>query len=270
MDIWQAVLLGIIQGITEWFPVSSSGHLVLTKHFLGIEPSLFFDVFVHFGSALVVLIIFRTEVKNVIAAFFSALKDLPEDGRRAFFKTADRKLSLFIIVASIPTGLIGLLVSYYYEGFLSDPFWVGIALLLTGIVLMSTKGVKGDKREREMTFLDSILVGVMQGIAAIPGVSRSGFTISTSVHRGLNRDLAVRYSFLLFLPAITAAGLLKASSLTSTSTENMLPVLIGTISAVIVGYASIKALLKLIEQGKFYMFSFYCFAVGTILVYLSA
>ncbi|MFO7990768.1 MAG: undecaprenyl-diphosphate phosphatase [Thermoplasmata archaeon] len=270
MNIWQAVLLGIIQGITEWFPVSSSGHLVLTKHFLGIEPSLFFDVFVHFGSALVVLIIFRKEVKNVIASFFSALKDLPVEGGNAFFKTADRKLSLFIILASIPTGLIGLLVSYYYEGFLSDPFWVGAALLLTGIVLISTKGRRGHKSEKEMTSLDGILVGIMQGIAAVPGISRSGFTISTAIHRRLDRDLAVRYSFLLFLPAITAAGLLKASSLTSSSTENLIPIFIGTVTAVIVGYVSIKTLLKLIEKGKFYMFSFYCLAVGTVLVYLSA
>ena len=269
MEIWQAVLLGIIQGITEWFPVSSSGHLVLTKHFLDIEPSLFFDVFIHFGSAIVVLFIFRKDVKDVIVSFFSALIESPESGLKAFTKTGKRKLATYIIIGSIPTGIIGLLVSIYYEGFFSDPIIVGIALLVTGIVLLTTKDKDGKKTEEYMDTKDALSVGFMQGLASIPGISRSGFTISASLDRGIERETAARYSFLLFLPAITAAGILKITDLPKGENPDLMILMIGTITAMLVGYITIKALLALIRKGEFYKFSIYCFAVGIIVILLS-
>lgn len=267
MEIWQAVLLGIIQGITEWFPVSSSGHLVLSKNYLGIEPSLTFDVFVHFGSAAVILFIFRKEVKRVLVAFFSSVAESKEEGLSSFTKTSYRKLALFIIIGSIPTGILGLIISGFYEGPLSEPLFVGTALLITGLVLITTKFYHGERPQNDMNTMDALIIGTMQGLAAVPGISRSGFTISSSLIRGLKREVAARYSFLLFLPAITAAGLLKLNDLGSTSIEYV-PLLIGTATAMLVGYITIKALLSLIQKGKFYAFSIYCFIVGMLVIIL--
>ncbi len=264
MNIVQAVILGIIQGITEWLPVSSSGHLVLAKYYLDLEPSLTFDVFLHFGSAAVVLIIFRKEVHAVLSAFFAAVKDLPAQGSSAMMNTPERRLAFLIIAASIPTGIIGLTISYFYEGILSEPRTVGMALLVTAGVLLSVRGKAGTRKAKDLNLTDAFIVGTMQGMAAIPGISRSGFTISGGLLRGIDRRVAVRYSFLLFLPAILAAGLLQARKMTGDI--DIVPIAIGVITAMIVGYITIIALLKLIEKGWFHYFAIYCVAVGSFLI----
>ena len=264
MNILQAIILGIIQGITEWFPVSSSGHLVIAKYYLDLEPSLSFDVFVHFGSAAVVLLIFRKEVHAVITAFFAALKDLPTHGTSAMMNTPERRLAFLIIIASIPTGIIGLTISYFYEGILSEPRTVGMALLITAVVLLSTRSKLENRGAKDMNMVDALLIGTMQGMAAVPGISRSGFTISSGLLRGIDRRVAVRYSFLLFLPAILAAGLLQARDITGDMDH--IPIIVGVITAMIVGYITIIALLKLIERGWFHYFAIYCVTVGTFLI----
>ncbi len=266
MNLWQAVVLGIIQGITEWLPVSSSGHLVLGKHFLGLEPSLAFDVFLHFGSAAVVLLIFRKEVITVITVFVNALDDLPSVGIKAFTTTPERRLGVLIILACIPTGIIGLIVSHYYEGVLSEPRTVGIALLVTSVLLAMCRNRRGTRGTRDLNSLDALVVGTLQGIATIPGISRSGSTISGGILRGINRQVAVRYSFLLFLPAILGSGLLKARHLSGG--EELLPLTVGVITAMVVGYFTIKALLKVVEKGWFHYFAIYCGALGLILLFM--
>ncbi len=267
MNLWQAIVLGIIQGITEWLPVSSSGHLVLSRHYLGLEPSLAFDVFLHFGSAAVVLFIFRKEVYTVITVFINALDDLPSKGLSAFTITPERRLAISIIIASIPTAIFGLVISRYYEGILSQPRSVGIALLITSGILMMNRNKRGVRTTGDLNVPDALVIGTLQGIATIPGLSRSGFTISGGILRGINRQVAVRYSFLLFLPAILGSGILKASNLSGG--DDLFPLLIGVMTTMIVGYFTIKALLKLIERGWFYYFAIYCGLMGVILLIIT-
>ena len=248
MKILQVVFLGIIQGVTEFLPISSSGHLVIFQSFLEVSEGLTLDVFLHFGTLLAVVIVFREDIAGMITL-------------RAKYK----KLTYYVILGSVPAGVIGILFEDIFEELFSTVTVVGFALLVTGILLWISDRMKDEERNlKDMKLSDAVVVGLAQAFAIIPGISRSGSTIVGGLFKGLNRQLAAKFSFLLSVPVIGGATLLEAKNLITEGFGNItfLELFAGTLSAVIAGYFSIKLLLKLITQEKLSIFAYYCWAVG--------
>jgi len=270
MNIYDAIILGIIQGITEWLPVSSSGHLVIAQELMGLDVPIFFDVMVHLGTLLVVLWVFRKDVWDIIVGFFQMIFDMARGV--PFSKAAEapeRKLSVLVIVGTIPTAIIGYIFKDPLEALFSNLLAVGVALLFTGSYLFFTKKVNPE-RPREigkMTMKDALIIGTLQGVAIIPGVSRSGSTIATGLFAGLDKELATRYSFLLFIPAILGATILQSGAVISgEETIQWVPTIAGTLTAMVVGYFAIQALFRIIRERKLHLFSYYCWVVGAAVI----
>jgi len=262
MSLSHAIFLGIVQGLTEFLPISSSGHLVFFQSLFGMkEPQLFFDVMLHFGTLLAVVIYFRRDIGGIIRGIGSTVtgKRKNEEGIRLFF---------LIFIASIPTGLMGFLLKDWFESLFSRPGIVGGMLLITGSILWLTRWVKReDRRLDKMRWIDAILIGVAQGIAIIPGISRSGATISMGLFCGLNRELAGRFSFLLSIPAILGAMFLELWKVSSM--PELQAVSIGTAMAFLAGFLSLAFLMKVIQMGKIYNFSYYCWGIGVVMIFLA-
>jgi undecaprenyl-diphosphatase len=251
MDILDVILLAVVQGITEWLPVSSSGHLVLTQHFLGLSPPLIFDVLLHFGTAFVVFVVFWDDIKAILKAI-----------AKGDFTSEEGKLALLILIGSIPTAFIGLFLNDFIESLFLNIQAVGGALLVTGVVLFLTKDRTG---EREPSYRDGILIGLAQGAALVPGISRSGSTIGVGMLLGIERQKAARFSFLLMLPAVLGAGFLEAGDINSSEIGLDLMIL-GVLVSVIVGYISLQYLLRVITAGRFHLFAYYCWALGVLVL----
>ena len=255
MDIFQAILLGILQGITEWLPVSSSAHLALAQQLMNLQVPVAFDILLHVGTLAAVVIYYW---KKLLAILLAAL--------RLNFKSGEGKTALLIIVGSIPTALIGFAFKDFFESMFSSPVLIGAALILTGFVLFSTKFFSG---KRKPAFPDAIIMGIAQGIAVAPGISRSGWTISAGLARGLEKEKAADFSFMLSIPALIGATLLEGRNIAFAGIDWGV-VAVGVLVAAAVGYISIAILLKLIKRGDFHLFAFYCWAVGLAAVILGA
>jgi undecaprenyl-diphosphatase len=258
----QAIFLGIVQGLTEFFPVSSSGHLVFFQSLFGIkEPPIFFDVMLHVGTLLAVVVYLRREILQIIQGLGAALQGKSEgrDGLRMF---------LWMVIASIPTGLMGIVLKDWFESVFSQPRFVGYMVLVTGLILWLTRWVKREGKDiRKMRWLDALLIGIAQGVAILPGISRSGSTISAGLFLGLDRVLAGKFSFLLSIPAILGAALLESRKIGSAGDVGT--ILMGTAVAGVVGYFSLKILMKIISIGKVSHFSYYCWAMGVLMLLLA-
>ncbi|ACL69631.1 undecaprenyl-diphosphatase UppP [Halothermothrix orenii] len=256
MEIFKVIFLGIIQGLTEFLPISSSGHLVLFQELLGINTDqITLDVFLHFGTVIPVLIIFWDDVRDII-----------------FFKKEKRWLTILILVGIIPTGIIGILFEDFFANLFSSVKTVGFMLLVTGFLLyLSEKLSNYNKELKEMQYHNALIVGVAQGMAIIPGISRSGSTIVASLLQGFDRDAAARYSFLLSAPVIFGAGLVELKDALSTGLEQLtwLSIIIGTIFAALSGYFAIKYLLYILRKGKLTVFAYYCWIVGIMIIILA-
>lgn len=249
----KAILLGAIQGLTEFLPVSSSGHLVLFRNILNFHDGLLtFEVLLHFGTALAVIIVFWQDIKKLFN----------------FKDPQQRHFLMLLIVGTIPAGLMGIFLEDYIESLFSSTALVGLMLIVTGLILFfSSKFYKGDKGITDIRFVDALIIGIAQGIAIIPGISRSGMTIVAALSRRINRELAAKYSFILSLPVILGAGVYRSRLLfSSTTAGNFLPLLLGTLAALTVGYFAIKILNKLIIQGRLHYFSYYCWFVGLVVI----
>jgi len=247
----QAVILGIVQGITEWLPISSSGHLVIFQQFFGLDVPVFFDILLHVGILGVVFVFFRKDILKLIKAIIH--RDFQSEYGRLF---------IFIFFGSIPTAIIGLVFHKLLISFFSNILVVGIALIATGTFLFFCER-REDKKE--LTIQESLLIGLAQGLAIIPGISRSGSTIGIGLLRGINRDKLVRFSFLLSVPAIFGAGLFESRNIVFSQIE-WFPFLSGMIVSGIVGYFSLKFLIRFIKERKLKWFSYYCWIVGIGLV----
>jgi len=260
MNISQAIFLGIVQGLTEFLPISSSGHLVFFQSLFGMEePQLLFDVMVHFGTLFAVIIYFRRDLLGIIRGIGSSITG-EKNGEGA-------KLLFLIIIASIPTGFMGLLCKDWFETLFSKPTIVSVMLLITGSILYLTRWAKKEKRFLgKMRWSDAILIGIAQGIAIIPGISRSGATISMGLFCGLNRELAGRFSFLLSIPAILGATFLEIRKVQSVSEISLS--LIGMVVAFGVGLLSLTVLMRIIKTGNISNFSYYCWAIGLLMLFL--
>ncbi len=259
MTYLQALLLGVIQGLTEFLPISSSGHLVIGQHFLGLrQPELFFDVSVHFATLIAVLVYFRSEVLKLVRGAF-----IPRE-------TAGRKTLLLIILGTVPAVIVGFTLNRFMESAFGSPKMASVMLLLTGVILLTTIPARPrGKKLWSLKWLDAVLVGIAQAAAIMPGISRSGATIAASLHLGIERDDAARFSFLLSIPAILGAAVYEGKDVSAVSSDQLLVVLTGMLAAGIVGYAAIHIMLKIVSQGRLHFFAPYCIALGMIVFFLT-
>ncbi|MFA5365131.1 MAG: undecaprenyl-diphosphate phosphatase [Candidatus Bathyarchaeia archaeon] len=247
----EAVILAIIQGLTEWLPVSSSGHLVITQKLLGISPPLLFDAMLHVGTVVVVLFVFRKDIWNILRAVAKREFDTPQG-----------KLALYIIIGSVPIGVLGFVFSDFFEALFDNLPAVGLALLITGCVLFVSEKKVGN---RKIGILDSVLVGLAQAAAIIPGISRSGVTVSAGLLRGIDKTTVFRYSFLLSVLPIIGATLFELKDL-STANVDIAQLFIGTFVSMVVGYVALKALRRVVISEKFHLFAYYCWAAGVLVI----
>jgi len=250
MDIYHAVILGIIQGITEFFPISSSGHLVILQNLFGLEePQMAFDIFLHIGTSAAVIIFFR---KDILGLF-----------------RGDKKTLSLILIATIPTFIIGFFFKDAVEGFFRSVRIAGYMLIVTGIWLGLASRISHirEGKKKELGPANSVMIGISQGVAVIPGISRSGATIATAMLLGIDKEKACRFSFLLSLPAILGAAALKAHKIsTHLASAEMLSYLAGGVVAMCAGLAAIKILLVMVRSDRFYFFSVYCLAAGILVL----
>ena len=270
MNPLQAVILGIIQGLTEFLPVSSSGHLVLFQHLFGLEePELFFNISVHMGTLAAVIIFFWQEIRSVLTSVirFPGMLSRKEVTLGHIWEDEELRLAALIIIGSVPTAIIGLLFHRVAERLFSSVFLVGCALILTGILLLLTRWLPKDGKEiREFSIVDALVIGVMQGLAIIPGISRSGSTIATGLFLGLDKETAARYSFLLSIPAIVGAEILSLKDVSFQAFD--IVTLLGTLTAGVVGYGALTLLLYILKRGQLHFFVPYCWLVGVAAITL--
>ncbi len=245
MNIFQAVVLGIIQGITEFLPVSSSGHLVLFQKLFRIqEPTMFFDVVLHIGTLIPVFIIFWDKIFALIKKPF-------------------QKYSYLIIAATLPAVIVALLFGDQIENLFDSGKFLAPAFIFTGIILLYADKAANKKNDENISFGDSLAIGFMQAVAIIPGVSRSGSTISASLACGLNKNSAAKFSFILSIPAIIGAAVLQLKNVIANQNFSFsAPIIFGFIAAIFSGYLSIKFMLKLINESKLKFFSYYVFTLA--------
>ncbi len=272
MEPLQAILLGIIQGLTEFLPVSSSGHLVIFQHLFGLkEPELFFDISVHLGTLAAVIIFFWKEIRAIIIAIlrFAGMYFKKEVSFSYIYENIDSKLALLIVVGTIPTAILGLLFHKVEDLIFSSVVLVGFMLLLTGFLLFGTRWVKkvGKGIER-FSIKDALIIGLMQGIAIIPGISRSGSTIAVGLLLGLNRETAAKYSFLLSIPSILGAGVLSLKDISAYPAFTLTASLIGTFTSCIVGYSALRLLVYIVKKGRIHIFAPYCWFAGLMALML--
>jgi undecaprenyl-diphosphatase len=264
LSIIDAVLLAILQGFTEFLPVSSSGHLVLMQELLNLhDPQMIiFDVFVHFGTLISVVFVFWKDLLEILQSFVKAFTAVRL--KKEYEKTEYFQLGIAIIIGSIPAGIIGLLYRHQIEAAFTDPKLVAMNLVITGLILFLTrlsKPIQGKKVGLAAAFI----IGIAQAVAILPGISRSGSTMSTALYLKISPMLAARFSFLLSVPVIAGAALLEGYKLFKYGgTLGTLPFVVGTAVSAIAGYFAIKVLLKIMEKGKFSWFAFYCLTIGIL------
>lgn len=250
VTVFQAIILGLVQGITEWLPVSSSGHLVIFQQLFGLQVPVLFDVLLHLGTLLVILLVFWRDILGILEAIL-----------RLDFKSEYGRLFLFIVVGSIPTLFIGLVFHELLVSFFSNLLVVGIGLIITGTLLFFCERKIGNKELNEKS---SLVIGISQGIAIIPGISRSGSTIGTGLLLGIDRDKVTRFSFLLSIPAVIGAALLEAKNFVWSDFQ-LLPLLVDVFVSSVVGYLSLKFLLRFVKERRLRLFSRYCWLVGILI-----
>lgn len=274
MSVLHAVLLGIVQGVTEFLPISSSGHLAIAEHLLGVQGASeipeFFDVLLHLGTLVAVFIAYWSDIYAMILEFFRGVGDLIHHSTPNRIPPA-RRMILLIIVGTLPLFLV-LPVKDRIEALSDSMIFVGCALLFTGCMLFfCDRAAKGRKTEKSARLTDVLLVGVAQAVATCPGVSRSGMTITTGCLMGFERSFAVRYSFLMSIPAILGANLLAVKdALEAGIVWKEVPVyLAGVVVAAVVGYGCIRLLHFIASKGRFGVFAYYCWAVGAMVVALT-
>lgn len=272
MTYLSAVLMGILQGIAEFLPISSSGHLALFQHFFGMEnfeeTQMFFSVMLHFGTFISVCIYYFQDVLEMICEFFLMIRDLftPRGRRSAHQPPAARRLVLLVIVATLPLFLV-LPVMDFVEEATQSVTVVSCLLLVTGFLLFfSDRLARGRKNEKSALLRDAVLVGLAQCVGTLPGISRSGVTISAGLMRGFSRTFAVRFSFLMSLPAVLGATILELKDALEVGVApELIPVCgVGMLVSCVVGYFAIRLVNVLSNKGKFGAFAWYCWLAGIV------
>lgn len=285
MPIWKAIILGIIQGAAEFLPISSSGHLVIVKEILGVNlesGGIFFDVMLHLGTLFAIFVAFWRDIKHLIVEGVHILGDIfcnigraisnlfgGEYAYRKIIRSSYRKMVVLIIVSTIPTGIIGVFLSDVIEMANSIVLIPGICLLITSMFLLIADAADlGEKRPKESTYLNAGVIGIAQGLATMPGISRSGTTITACLLCGFDKKYAVKYSFIMSIPAVLGAVVLELKDIGnfSMASQDIISCVVATIVAAIVGYLSICFMMRLIRGKKYKYFAIYCAILGLIAI----
>ncbi len=260
MTLLLAVALGLVQGLTEFLPVSSSGHLVLGAHLLGLhEPQVLFDLALHMGTLLATIAFFRSSFLAMAREGTSAVDALRQKRpyREIVKLWPNAHLLVLVVLGSVPTAVIGVAFKDYFESLFAEPRWAAGMLLVTAALLLVTSWVRGRGRDiTAMRVSDALLIGLAQGLAIVPGISRSGSTIACGLLLGLDRELAARYSFILSVPAILGAFVLKAAEASSEHLD-VSAVLLGFVVAAVSGLFALAVLMPVVRRGRIYLFAFY-------------
>ena len=268
MTLLSSILLGLIQGVAEFLPISSSGHLAIAEHLLGMsgtKPPEFFDVLLHLGTLLAVFVAYWGDIRDMVVEFFGGVRNLVHHTTPTPVPPA-RRMILLIIVGTLPLFVV-LPIKDLVEGLADSMYFVGGALIVTGFLLFASDRVKkGRKTERNATLVDVLLVGVAQAVATCPGISRSGTTITAGCFVGFERKFAVRYSFLMSIPAILGANILSLKDAFEAGIIwAEVPIyLVGVAVSAVVGYGCIRLLKMIADKGKFGFFAYYCWAAGAL------
>lgn len=268
MEYIKAALIGLIQGLTEFLPVSSSGHLVLAQQALGIEmPGITFEVFLHLGTLLSVFWVFRERIINILKSFLALFR---KSEWARFSSSGDRRFGICLIIASIPTAIIAFLLSDWMEKAFDTPLFVGIALAVTGGMLWLADSLPGGNKDIAKTsHLDAVIIGVFQGIAIFPGISRSGATISGALFRKLDKRTAAEFSFLLSIPAILGGALVEVVKVFREGADaafNWLFYAVGVSVAAIAGIVAIRFFIRLLVRDRLRIFAVYCWIISIIVL----
>lgn len=286
MNFFQSIVMGIVQGLTEFLPVSSSGHLAIFKHILNIETDtgILFDVLLHLGTLLAIFFVYFKDIKELIVEGCKLIADVfinfvtwimnfgSKAEPRPYRKVVDspnRKFVVLVILSTIPTAIIGVIGGDIVEVASETLIVPGICLLITSVLLLIADGVKhGRKKISDVTYTNGFVLGICQGIATLPGISRSGTTITACLLSGFERSLAVKYSFIMSIPAVLGAAVLELKDIgtVSVGAGEWASYIVGMLVAAVVGYICIKAMLVVVRKKKFKGFSIYCAIIGIIAI----
>lgn len=289
MNLLNSIIMGLIQGLTEFLPVSSSGHLAIFKQFFGMEDvGIAFDVLLHVGTLIAVFVAFWKDIWELIVNALGIIADICKnigtwfvnlskrrmitEKKKPYIKvisTPYRRFVMLILVTTIPTGIMGIVFDDVIEKASTLLIIPGICLLITGVLLLIADNTPaGQKDENTVTYKNAFGIGVCQGLATLPGISRSGTTIVACLVSKIDKTFAVKYSFIMSIPVILGAAVLQVPDLAkeSTSSSEIFNYIIGMIVAAVVGYICIKTMLNVVRKKKFKGFAYYCFAMGTIAI----
>ncbi len=275
MNWFYAIFLGLVQGITEFLPVSSSGHLAIFQHFFNLnspeESNLFFDVLLHLGTLVAVFVAFWPDIVALFRGLFSWLRRLVKKSEAQKDDLESQRMIFLLIIATVPLVAV-LFFKDTVEGLYQNLHFVASALIITGLVIfLSDRFPRGRKNAKTARVLDAVLVGVAQVFATLPGISRSGMTICTGLSRGFDRKFAVKFSFIMSIPAILAANLLSLVDAVQAGIDwGLMPqYMVGMLVAAVSGYCSIQLVNKLVTNDRFGKFSYYCLIVGAVVLFAS-
>lgn len=284
MTFIQAIILGIVQGVTEFIPVSSSGHLAIMKNLLhmDVDSGILYDVLLHVATLVAVCIVMHKDILKLIMEFIAIVKDICTNIVILFenFNTdrkkqqyipimsgSYRRFVILIIISTIPTGILGFLMNDIIETIESELLVPGICLIATAVIILISDFItEGDKKAKDATVGDAFCIGTAQGIATLPGLSRSGTTIAACVLCGFDRKFAVKYSFIASMPAILGAMVLKLTKISSEtiSAGQVASYIVGMIVAAVVGYFALVFTIRIVQKKSFKFFAFYCFGIGVV------
>lgn len=266
LNFFESIILGLVQGLTEFLPISSSGHLVLAKAVLNIqEAPLLYDIFFHFATVLAVFTLFKNEIIRIIVAFIRGVINAAQGKgwRKNYESDKYLRLAVFIIIGSIPAAFIGLAFESAIKSVFTSEKSVAVFLWITGVILIST--MWAFSKAKQVSAGSALLIGIGQAAALLPGISRSGATIAMGLWRGIKPEDAVKFSFFLAIPAILGANILEFSAMSMTVLKNEIWFLLaGGITAYLSGLAAIIILMKIIQRGRFFWFGIYCLIIGAI------
>ena len=271
MTYIEAIVLGLVQGLAEFLPISSSGHLALLQQFFGIEEDnvLLFAVLLHVGTLISVFIVYWKDIWELICELCLTFKDIFTGKGLRLAERPVRKLGVMIIIATIPTGIIGIFFNDFFDSLYNSIVPIGIGLIITGFLLiLAERRNNASKRIGEMRYIDALIVGTVQGIAICPGISRSGSTLFGSLMCTLDREFAVKFVFLMSIPSILGSAVLETPDALAQG-MNMAdfgPIVVGMIVAAVSGLAAIKGMIKVVSNKKLSYFSYYVWALGAFVI----
>lgn len=269
MGYFEAAILGLVQGLAEFLPISSSGHLALLQYIFGVEGDkvIFFSVILHLGTLLSVFVVYRKDLYNLILELFRLIKDLISGKGLCLEGNDTRKLGVMIIIATLPTVAIGLAFKDLFAAFFGSLIAIGIGWIVTGFLMLFAEKIAGANKDiKKMNYRNAIFVGILQGFAICPGVSRSGSTLVGGLISGLNKEFAVKFAFLISIPSILGSAVLELPDAIKAGIEpsTLGPMALGFIIAAVSGYIAIKAMIKVVSDKKLKYFSYYVWVIGVL------